>query len=51
MDTIAKCESWFYHSSHTMDIFNALAFPEVKLSGNDFCNNDLVLPMFPHTHQ
>lgn len=33
--------------SHTSGIFNAPAFPEVALSGNGFCNNDLTLPMFP----
>lgn len=46
MDTIAKRESCFYHS-YTMGIFNATAFPEVKRSGNGFCNNDLSLPIFP----
>jgi hypothetical protein len=33
-----------------MGIFNAPAFPEVKLSGNGFCNNDLTLPVSPYPH-
>lgn len=48
MDTIVKCESCSDHGSHTMGIFNAPAFPEVKLSGNGFCNNDLTLPVSPY---
>lgn len=50
MDTMAERDSCFFQGSYTMLIFNAPTFPEVKLSQNDFDDNDLTLACSPHPY-